>query len=567
MTADQPGFVKQPNGGCAQPETRLDDSGPLGERSGSTERLPFPRQNEVPQGFVDPQPFEPVTGSVLGQIDAMMASPQESPFSIGDGEKRRVKLPRQFGRYRVLKRLGEGAMGVVYLVHDTELDRRVALKVPHFRSDYDPAPEQHRDLDRFYREARAAATLNHANLCPVYDVGELDGIPYLVMAYIKGRPLSRYIDRNRLMTQRRVATVVRKLALALHEAHLKGVVHRDLKPSNIMVNSPREMIIMDFGLVWRIGGQNERITRVGVVLGTPAYMSPEQVAGKAEAIGPGCDIYSLGVIMYELLTGSVPFAGPDAYVLGQICFVEPPPPSLHRPDVDPRLEAICVKAIAKSRAKRYATMAELAAALGDYLRSRSDRSRPPSHAGPAGADSMNGDTRAADLGDKNVPRPVRRPGEARERQSTIEELTISVTEAMSLSLAWQKWTVVIEHFFMRRPRHHVNPNDYAKLYKFLVETCRAHAEAAEGPNRAYYVTLEDLVLPWLTLTALERSDREILFSLLCRSREVERALLDRCVASPEPKKRIESGVRWRLAAVWISVLVVVCGLLFWGWFR
>ena len=121
--------------------------------------------------------------------------------------------------------------------------------------------------------------------------------------------------------------MVRKLAQALEEAHYNGVVHRDLKPSNIMVNARGDLIIMDFGLVWRIGSQNERLTRVGLVVGTPTYMSPEQASGKVESIGPGCDIYSLGVIMYELLTGRVPFEGPEAFVLGQILFVEPPPPS------------------------------------------------------------------------------------------------------------------------------------------------------------------------------------------------------------------------------------------------
>ena len=163
--------------------------------------------------------------------------------------------------------------------------------------------------------------------------------------------------------------MVRKLAQALEEAHYNGVVHRDLKPSNIMVNARGDLIIMDFGLVWRIGAQNERLTRVGLVVGTPMYMSPEQASGKVEAIGPGCDIYSLGVIMYELLTGRVPFEGPEAFVLGQILFVEPPPPSTYRPDLDPQLEAICLKAIAKSLDQRYATMGELAMALGDYLRS------------------------------------------------------------------------------------------------------------------------------------------------------------------------------------------------------
>ena len=203
-------------------------------------------------------------------------------------------------------------------------------------------------------------------------------IHYLSMAYIKGRPLSDYIDPRKPMPPQRVAAVVRKLALALAVAHGRGVVHRDLKPSNIMVNSRRELIIMDFGLAWRLGSSDERLTKTGMVLGTPAYMSPEQLSGNAEALGPRCDIYSLGVIMYELLTACRPFSGQEAVILGQILFIEPAPPSGHRPDLDAQIEAICLKAMAKRPEERYATMDELAAALGDYVRACGLPPHPPS---------------------------------------------------------------------------------------------------------------------------------------------------------------------------------------------
>ncbi|MGZ3389695.1 MAG: serine/threonine-protein kinase, partial [Isosphaeraceae bacterium] len=207
----------------------------------------FPNQAKVLRQLIDQQAQGSASGSVLGQIGKMVAKPQSPPPPVLSHGKTPIELPRRFGRYRILRRLGQGAMGAVYLVHDTELHRRVALKVPHFRLDEGAAPADRRDLDRFYREARAAASLDHPNLCPVYDVGQLDGIPYIIMAYIKGRPLSRYIDRNRPMSQRRVGAMVRKLALALEEAHSHGVVHRDLKPSNVMVSSRRNLIIMDFG--------------------------------------------------------------------------------------------------------------------------------------------------------------------------------------------------------------------------------------------------------------------------------------------------------------------------------
>jgi eukaryotic-like serine/threonine-protein kinase len=316
----------------------------------------------------EPHPSSATEVSLRKLSDVL--SPRGEPLasSLNHAPRFPIKLSKRFGRYRIIKRLGRGAMGSVYLAHDTQLDRRVALKVPHFRTEGDASEPNRLDVDRFYREARIAATLDHPNLCPVYDVGQIDGIHYLSMAYIKGRPLSDYIDPRKPMPPQRVAAVLRKLALALAVAHGRGVVHRDLKPSNIMVNSRRELIIMDFGLAWRLGSSDERLTKTGMVLGTPAYMSPEQLSGNAEDLGPRCDIYSLGVIMYELLTACRPFSGQEAVILGQILFIEPAPPSGHRPDLDARIEAICLKAMAKRPEERYGTMDDLATALGDYVR-------------------------------------------------------------------------------------------------------------------------------------------------------------------------------------------------------
>src|SRR5262249_18828780 len=156
------------------------------------------------------------------------------------------------------------------------------------------------------------------NICPVYDVGEINGIRYVTMAYVEGRRLSDLIESGKALPPRSVAALVRKLALALQEAHRHGVIHRDLKPSNITVNQRREPVIMDFGLARRLHQDDVRLTQSGSPMGTPAYMPPEQVSGDVEAMGPGCDIYSLGVILYELLTGQLPFQGPTAAVLAQI---------------------------------------------------------------------------------------------------------------------------------------------------------------------------------------------------------------------------------------------------------
>jgi serine/threonine protein kinase/formylglycine-generating enzyme required for sulfatase activity len=256
-------------------------------------------------------------------------------------------------------------MGAVYLALDTRLDRRVALKVPSFGPDEGAAAAR-----RFDREARAAATLDHPNLCPVHDVGEVDGVHYLTMPYIEGKPLSETIRRDSPFPEGRAASLIRKLALALEEAHSLGVIHRDLKPGNVMMNRRREPIIMDFGLASVAEPEAieaQPLTRMGHVLGTALYMAPEQAAGDLDAVGPAADVYSLGVILHEMLTGRRPFEGPWSLVIGLKNVQDPEPPSAHRPSLDPRLDGICLKAIAREPKDRYASMAEFAAALGGFL--------------------------------------------------------------------------------------------------------------------------------------------------------------------------------------------------------
>ncbi len=169
---------------------------------------------------------------------------------------------------------------------------------------------------------------------------------------------------------------MRKLALALAEAHKRGVIHRDLKPANIMIDRRSEPIIMDFGLARRARAGDPRLTQLGTTMGTPAYMPPEQVNGDIDAMGPASDIYSLGVILYELLTGRLPFVGDAMAQLSQVLLDEPPPPSQFRPNLDPELEAICLRAMAKKIADRYASMTDLAAALQGYLRTKNPVAEP-----------------------------------------------------------------------------------------------------------------------------------------------------------------------------------------------
>ena len=265
-------------------------------------------------------------------------------------------LPPEFGRYRVLKPLGSGAMGTVYLAEDTQLERRVALKTPSF--DGDNTEEL---LERFYREARSAATLRHPNICPVFDVGEIDGTHYISMAYIEGRPLSAYIQPDHLPSERNTLLIVRKIALGLHEAHQHGIIHRDLKPGNVMIDEKGEPIVMDFGLARKASSGGEaRLTQSGTIVGSPAYMSPEQVEGDSDQLTPAADQYSLGVMLYELLTGELPFRGSITAVIGAILTKQPTPVAELRSDLDPRIVALCERMMHKEAGKRFASLREVA---------------------------------------------------------------------------------------------------------------------------------------------------------------------------------------------------------------
>jgi serine/threonine protein kinase len=293
----------------------------------------------------------------------LVVSPSSAPSGAGSW-----RVPEEVGRrYRIVSQLGQGGMGSVYLAHDSHLERMVAVKIP----DLGVGTEFEERKQRFRREARAAATIKHPNLCRIYDVGEVDGTLYLTMEYIEGKPMSALLKNGEPLTQRQIALFIRKLALALHEAHRQGVIHRDVKPGNIMIttiNQQQEPVIVDFGLARRFDKEEARLTESHALLGTPAYMPPEQIDGALGDLGPACDIYSLGVILYELLAGRLPFQGKRVMeVLAKILTQELEPPRNHRPDIDRNLEAICLKAMAKKVEDRYSTMEEFAAALTGYL--------------------------------------------------------------------------------------------------------------------------------------------------------------------------------------------------------
>ena len=296
----------------------------------------------------------------------VVANDQDGPLSFGPAEASKdiAKDTVLGGRFRVVRKLGEGGMGAVYLAEDNRLKRKVALKVPHPRL-YEDNPMF---LERLGREAQIAARLHHPRICPIHDVGHSGGRHYIVMHYVEGETLSHHLA-TRSIDPVEAAGMIRSVAETLQTAHDGKIIHRDLKPSNLMIGPDGGLIIMDFGLAKRTDDDSEDglKTKDGTFVGTLMYASPEQVEGRMEEIGPGSDIYSLGVILYELLSGRLPYKGSRYTLMRQILTHEPDPPSKHAPRVVAELDAIVAKAMAKRVEDRYASMSRLASALGAFL--------------------------------------------------------------------------------------------------------------------------------------------------------------------------------------------------------
>jgi serine/threonine-protein kinase len=329
---------------------------------------------QIAEAFARPQPIS--NPATIGEAPANGPSARRGSPDPADGAGQKTfptdqfVLPRSFGDFELLEELGRGGMGVVYKAWQKSLGRTVALKMILRGELASPA-----DLARFRAEAEAAGRLSHANIVAVYSFGDSAGQAYFSMQYVPGTTLARRIDGRPLPPQD-AARLVALVARAVHHAHQQGFLHRDLKPSNILLDNQGRPHVTDFGLAKRVEG-GPSLTRSGAIVGTPTYMPPEQITGSRGALGPASDVYSLGVILYEMLTGRPPFqAASPVDTLMLVLEQDPVPPRLLNPGVDRELEMICLKCLQKPADLRYPTAQRLAEDLEAFLSGEPISARP-----------------------------------------------------------------------------------------------------------------------------------------------------------------------------------------------
>ena len=285
------------------------------------------------------------------------------------------------GHYRILAPLGQGGMARVYRAHQENLDREVAVKVlpPWYATDRN-------FVDRFKQEARVVARLSHANIVMVHDAGEQDGHIYIVMQLVDGGTLKQLLDQfqaeDKTMDVAEANRIFKQLASALSYAHERGIIHRDVKPVNVLMDRSGRPILSDFGIAKVLASTREQLTRPGTGVGTPEYMSPEQCRG--EAVDRRSDIYSLGVMLFEALTGRTPFQGENYPALAHSHIYElPPRPSSLNPAITPTIEQVILKALMKEPVQRFQQVSEMADALESAVLHTYPPDRVPQRPGDA----------------------------------------------------------------------------------------------------------------------------------------------------------------------------------------
>src|SRR4029077_17232514 len=304
---------------------------------------------DAPQGLCSVCLFKTVLGPLGDEDDATTVS-----------SRRQMQL--EFGDYELLEELGRGGQGVVYRAHQKSLNRTVALKIIGLGR---WATTAH--IKRFRLEAEAAASLNHPCIVPIYEVGERDGACYFSMGLVEGGQLDAILKREP-MPIRRAVELIDRLARTVHYAHEHGILHRDVKPGNILLDQKGEPHLTDFGLA-RLVETESTVTGTKEVLGTPSYMAPEQAVGETKQLTSATDVYGLGAVLYQLLTGQPPFAGGTTYETVKLLLeTEPRQPRLLNPKVDRDLSAICLKCLEKDPRRRYPAAAGLAEDLEHWLK-------------------------------------------------------------------------------------------------------------------------------------------------------------------------------------------------------
>jgi eukaryotic-like serine/threonine-protein kinase len=288
------------------------------------------------------------------------------PPEVAQAEKNPAN---RFGKFVLVRQLGAGGMGVVFQAWQTDLRRMVALK-------FIRGAEAEKDLERFTREARLAATLSHPAIAPIYESGEIDGKHYFAMQFVEGVTLDRVLAAKPRPAIRRGVEILVKVAEAVEYAHEHGIIHRDLKPANVMVDARDRVYVMDFGLA-KLVRTGSSLTGSGFAVGTPSYMSPEQAQGDHARIGPRSDVYALGALLYEVSAARPPFTGDNVVqLLVDVVHKDPVPPRRLNPKVHPELETVTLKALEKDPDRRYASAAELTADLRRWLDGEPVLARP-----------------------------------------------------------------------------------------------------------------------------------------------------------------------------------------------